>query len=148
LWGAMGGAALMGLGLALAQPRRPVLVLTGDGEQLMGLGGLATIAVARPANLTIAVLDNHHYGETGSQRSHTGHGVDLAGVAAACGIEAVATAHALAEVEAMRAALRLMGGPRVFVLKVAPATLERSLPARDAIYLKHRFRAAIGLGVS
>ncbi len=48
----------MGLGLALAQPRRPVLVLTGDGEQLMGLGALATIGAQRPANLAIVVLDN------------------------------------------------------------------------------------------
>src|SRR5689334_16285005 len=74
LWGAMGGAALVGLGLALAQPERRVLVITGDGEQLMGLGGLATIAAARPRNLSIAVIDNQHYGETGMQTSHTGRG--------------------------------------------------------------------------
>jgi thiamine pyrophosphate-dependent acetolactate synthase large subunit-like protein len=74
LWGAMGGAALVGMGLALAQPRRPVIVITGDGEQLMGLGGLATIAVRRPPNLSIVVLDNGHYGETGMQLSHAGAG--------------------------------------------------------------------------
>ena len=71
LWGAMGSAATVGLGLALAQPQRPVLVITGDGEQLMGLGALATIGVQRPANLTIAVLDNERYAETGMQHSHT-----------------------------------------------------------------------------
>ncbi|MFC7611971.1 thiamine pyrophosphate-dependent enzyme [Teichococcus aestuarii] len=76
LWGGMGSAASIGLGLALAQPRRPVLVITGDGEMLMGIGTLATIAVARPPNLSIVVLDNEHYGETGMQRTHTGAGVD------------------------------------------------------------------------
>ncbi|WP_436784627.1 thiamine pyrophosphate-dependent enzyme, partial [Streptomyces sp. URMC 126] len=58
LWGAMGGAAMVGLGLALAQPTTPVLVVTGDGEMLMGLGGLATIAAKNPPNLSVAVLDN------------------------------------------------------------------------------------------
>ncbi|MGY3456739.1 thiamine pyrophosphate-dependent acetolactate synthase large subunit-like protein [Bradyrhizobium sp. LM3.4] len=74
LWGAMGGAALIGLGLAQAQPAMRVLALTGDGEQLMGLGGLATIGVARPRNLDIVVIDNQHFGETGMQASHTGRG--------------------------------------------------------------------------
>jgi thiamine pyrophosphate-dependent acetolactate synthase large subunit-like protein len=89
LWGAMGGAAMIGLGLALAQKRRPVVVVTGDGEQLMGLGGLATIAVKRPGNLSLVVLDNGHYGETGQQASHTGLGVDLHRIAAAAGLAAV-----------------------------------------------------------
>src|SRR5262249_18212700 len=88
LWGAMGAAALMGLGLAQARPDRKVVVVTGDGEQLMGLGGFATIAVAKPRNLSVVVIDNGHFGETGMQRSHTGLGIDIAGVAAACGIEA------------------------------------------------------------
>ena len=52
LWGAMGGAAMMGLGLAIARPEKSVLVITGDGEQLMGIGGLATIGVQKPKNLT------------------------------------------------------------------------------------------------
>ena len=85
LWGAMGGAAVMGLGLALAQPEKPVLVLTGDGEQLMGLGSFATIAVKQPPNLSVVVLDNGHYGETGMQTSHTGYGLKLPEVASACG---------------------------------------------------------------
>ena len=85
LWGAMGGAAAMGLGLALAQPEAPVLVLTGDGEMLMGLGSLATLAAAAPANLTVVVLDNQRYGETGMQESHTALGTDLATVAVGTG---------------------------------------------------------------
>ncbi|BAC52073.1 bll6808 [Bradyrhizobium diazoefficiens USDA 110] len=92
LWGAMGGAALIGLGLAQAQPGKRVLALTGDGEQLMGLGGLATIGVARPRNLDIVVIDNQHFGETGMQASHTGRGVDLTSIAMACGFAATGTA--------------------------------------------------------
>src|ERR1700704_1435699 len=83
-WGAMGQAAMLGLGLALAQPRRRVLVVTGDGEMLMGLGALATIGVQKPANLSIVVIDNERYGETGMQATHTAHGVDLAAVAKGC----------------------------------------------------------------
>src|SRR3954464_9109285 len=100
LWGAMGGAALIGLGLAQARPDRSVLVITGDGEQLMGLGGVATIGIARPQNLVIAVVDNGHFGETGMQRSHTGLGLDIAEVARSCGLEAD-TIYDMAQVEAL-----------------------------------------------
>ena len=68
LWGAMGGAVSLGLGLALARKDLDVLVVTGDGEMLMGMGSLATTAVKAPENLAILVLDNGIYGETGSQR--------------------------------------------------------------------------------
>ena len=84
LWGAMGGAAMIGLGLALARPDRRVAVITGDGEMLMGLGSLATIGVKQPPNLAIVVLDNRHYGETGMQASHTDAGIDLIGIAKSC----------------------------------------------------------------
>ena len=85
LWGAMGGAAMIGLGLALAQPDLKVAVITGDGEMLMGLGALATIGVQRPANLAVIVFDNGVYGETGMQASHTEGTVDLPAVARGCG---------------------------------------------------------------
>ena len=85
LWGAMGAAAMVGLGLAIAQPERHVLVVTGDGEMLMGLGSLATIGMQRPPNLAIAVFDNGPYGETGMQASHTAQAVSLLGVAQSCG---------------------------------------------------------------
>jgi thiamine pyrophosphate-dependent acetolactate synthase large subunit-like protein len=71
LWGGMGGAVMMGLGLALAQPDTPVVVITGDGEMLMGMGSLATVGLQKPGNLSIVVLDNEAYGETGGQVSHT-----------------------------------------------------------------------------
>ena len=74
------------LGLALAQPTLPVVVITGDGEMLMGMGSLATVALQQPKNLSIIVLDNEAYGETGGQASHTGGTADLVGVAKACGI--------------------------------------------------------------
>ena len=83
LWGAMGGAAMVGLGLAMANPNLPVIVITGDGEQLMGVGSLATIGVQKPNNLSIIVLDNGYYGETGMQKSHTSFGVDLHKIAKA-----------------------------------------------------------------
>ena len=143
LWGAMGGAAMVGLGIALAQRSRRVLVLTGDGEMLMGMGSLATIAAADAPNLAIAVLDNARYGETGSQRSHTGLTTDLAAVAAACGWSAIATARDMAEVEALRPRLRQ---ERLFaVIRISPDELPRHLPPRDGAYLADRFRRALDI---
>jgi thiamine pyrophosphate-dependent acetolactate synthase large subunit-like protein len=146
LWGAMGSAALVGLGLALAQPGRPVAVVTGDGEQLMGLGGLATIAVRKPGNLSLVVLDNGHFGETGMQRSHTGLGLDLHRVAAAAGFPQSVELVTLDQIGAFRPALqRLEGGPRFATVRIAPSQPPRALPARDGTHLKNRFRAHLGL---
>jgi thiamine pyrophosphate-dependent acetolactate synthase large subunit-like protein len=146
LWGAMGGAAMVGLGLALAQPARPVWVITGDGEQLMGLGALATVAVARPSNLRIVVIDNAHYAETGMQKSHTAYGVDLCAVARSCGLQHTFETADLAGVRALRDALRARStGPMLGVIRVKPENPPRSLPSRDAVYLKNRFRAHLGL---
>jgi thiamine pyrophosphate-dependent acetolactate synthase large subunit-like protein len=149
LWGAMGAAALVGLGLAQAKPDRKVLVITGDGEQLMGLGGLATIAVAKPRNLVIAVVDNGHFGETGMQESHTARGIDLAQVASACGFVDARAIDDMAGVEEAHVALhRTADGPRLFLLKVKAENLPRSMPPRDAVHLKNRFRAHLGLPVN
>jgi thiamine pyrophosphate-dependent acetolactate synthase large subunit-like protein len=143
LWGAMGGAATIGLGIAMAQPSRRVLVLTGDGEMLMGMGSLATIGAARAPNLAIAVLDNARYGETGSQPSHTGLTTDLAAVAAACGWSNTTTARGMDEVEALRTRLRQ---EHLFaVLRIAPDEPPRHLPPRDGGYLADRFRRALGV---
>lgn len=145
LWGAMGGAALVGLGLAQAQPDKRVMVITGDGEQLMAFGALATIAVARPTNLDLIVLDNQHFGETGMQSSHTGRGVAFHKVAAALGYAATAELRTLGEVDELATALaKPANGPRLFVLKIAAENLPRSLPPRDAIEVKNRFRAHLG----
>lgn len=146
LWGAMGGAAMIGLGLALAQPDKRVLVVTGDGEMLMGLGSLATIGIKQPPNLAVVVFDNGHYGETGMQPSHTHKGgVDLLGVARSCGIATcldVADETALAD---LAARLRTPEGPLFARLAIAIADPPRVLPERDGAVLKARFRAAIGV---
>ena len=143
LWGGMGGAAMAGLGLALAQPKRRVLVITGDGEMLMGLGSLATVAAQRPANLAIAVIDNQRYGETGGQWTHAAFGSDLAGIARAAGITRADTLGDLAAVEAFRA--RLHGAMELCfaTIKVAPENAPMVLPPRDGVLLKQRFRAAV-----
>ncbi len=103
LWGAMGGAAMIGLGLALSRPDRRVAVLTGDGDMLMGLGSLATIGVKQPKNLCVVVLDNRHYGETGMQPSHTHAGIDLVATALACRFRQARTVSRPEEADAMRA---------------------------------------------
>lgn len=148
LWGAMGGAAMVGLGLALAQPKRPVLVLTGDGEQLMGTGNLLTVAISKPGNLTIAVLDNGYYGETGMQRSHSGLGVRLDQIAKAAGFADTAEITDLKGVESYRPKLQNLNGPKFVRIAIAPNNPERALPARDGTYLKTRFRAHLGLPVN
>ena len=149
LWGAMGGAAMVGLGLALAQPGRPVCVLTGDGEQLMGLGAIATIAARNPANLSIVVLDNGRFGETGMQMSHSGLGVDLHRIAEAAGFRSVAEIRDLKGISAYREQLRkTAGGPRFATIRIAPGSPPRALPARDGVFLKTRLRRHLGLGVN
>jgi thiamine pyrophosphate-dependent acetolactate synthase large subunit-like protein len=143
LWGAMGGAAAIGLGLALAQPDRRVLVITGDGDMLMGLGSLATIAVQRPANLAIVVFDNERYGETGMQPTHTAHGVDLAAMAQAAGIPVTGTVHDQTDLEAALPTILAAPGPAFFVIKVRAEALPFVLPPKDGAHLKDRFRNAL-----
>ncbi len=144
LWGAMGAAAMVGLGLAIARPDRRVLVVTGDGEMLMGLGALATVGVQRPPNLAIVVFDNGRYAETGMQPSHTDSGVSLCGVARSCGIDAV---YDIAEETALtELAARLRQFDRTIFARIAIHTDEppRVLPIRDGVLLKTRFRRALG----
>jgi len=143
LWGAMGGAAMIGLGLALAQPKKKVLVVTGDGEMLMGLGALATIAVQKPRNLAIVVLDNERYGETGMQETHTAYGVDLAGMAGAAGIAHAVTVRTKAELSQLKKRLLAGDGTLFALVKVDPERLPLVLPPRDGALLKNRFRAAL-----
>jgi thiamine pyrophosphate-dependent acetolactate synthase large subunit-like protein len=145
LWGAMGGAAMIGLGLALAQPKRCVAVITGDGEMLMGLGSLATIGIQRPRNLAIIVFDNGVYGETGMQPSHTQSGVDLLKVAGACGIGPCLDVRD--EVALADLSLRLKSFSETLFARVLIEASEppRVLPLRDGVALKDRFRAAIGV---
>ncbi|HSN41632.1 MAG TPA: thiamine pyrophosphate-dependent enzyme [Burkholderiales bacterium] len=143
LWGAMGGAAMIGLGLALAQPKRRVLVVTGDGEMLMGLGSVATIAAERPKNLSIVVLDNQHYGETGMQPTHTGRGVDLPGMAKAAGFAATATIYSAQQLKTWIPRLYRSQGPVFATVKVTTNPVPMALPLRDGTAIKHRFREAL-----
>jgi thiamine pyrophosphate-dependent acetolactate synthase large subunit-like protein len=145
LWGAMGGAVPIGLGIALAQPSRRVLVITGDGEMLMGIGALATAAVQRPKNLAVCVLDNRRYGETGGQESHTGAGVDLVGIAAASGFPVALGVGPNGDLAAALAALREAPGPVFASIAVSSDPVPLVLPPRDGATLKDRFRAALGV---
>ncbi len=144
-WGAMGGAAMIGLGLALARPERAVTVITGDGEMLMGLGALATIGVRAPKNLSVLVLDNRHFGETGMQASHTGLGTDLCAVARACSVKRVMEASAMADVAAIREALHRPDGCLFARIAISAAEHERVMPERDGAKIKDRVRKSLGL---
>jgi thiamine pyrophosphate-dependent acetolactate synthase large subunit-like protein len=143
LWGAMGGAAMCGLGLALAQPEFRVLVFVGDGEMMMGVGSLATIAVDRPANLSIVVVDNEHYGETGMQPAHSGRGVDIAAMARAAGIENAQTVKNEIDLERSIDAILNSKGPVLVAVKVGTDPETTVLPPRDGPYLRSRFREAL-----
>ena len=143
LWGGMGGAAVTGLGLARAQPDRRVIVLTGDGEMLMGIGALATAGVAAPANFTICVIDNQHYGETGMQETHTSHGVDLPGMAAAAGFAETATVWNKKELEATIPLLYETKGPVFVAVKVNTDAVPMILPMRDGTAIRARFRESV-----
>jgi thiamine pyrophosphate-dependent acetolactate synthase large subunit-like protein len=143
LWGAMGAASMMGLGLALAQPRRKVMVITGDGEMLMNLGSLATIAVEKPPNLTIAVLDNERFGETGMQKTHTAAGVDLAAVALAIGIRTSRTVRTMDQVSEIRDLAHQGRGPVFAQVKIHAEALVFVLPPADGVILTTRFRQSV-----
>jgi thiamine pyrophosphate-dependent acetolactate synthase large subunit-like protein len=143
LWGAMGSAAMIGLGLALAQLARRVLVITGDGEMLMALGALATIAVQKPANLAVCVLDNERFGETGMQETHTAHGVDLAGIAKAAGFATSLLVREADEATKLRDLAHSGAGPIFAQVKIDPEALPFVLPPAEGGILKNRFRASV-----
>src|SRR6202050_2337802 len=145
LWGAMGGTAMIGLGLALAQPNRRVAVLTGDGDMLMGLGSLATIGVKQPKNLAIVVLDNAHYGETGMQASHTHSGIDLVAMALACRFKHARAMSRIEEASDVRKLLHAGEGPILVSARIKEEDVPRVLPLRDGHAIKQRFMDALDL---
>jgi thiamine pyrophosphate-dependent acetolactate synthase large subunit-like protein len=142
LWGGMGGAAMIGLGLAIAQPQRKILVITGDGEMLMGLGSLATIATKHPPNLAIIVLDNEHYGETGMQETATKHGVDLVAIARGAGFKRTQLVQHTSDVDALNREIR-SDGLFFAVAKIEASPQKLVLPPRDGAILQSRMRASI-----
>ncbi len=139
LWGAMGGTAMIGLGLALARPQNRVAVLTGDGDMLMGIGSLATIGVKQPKNLAIVVLDNAHYGETGMQPSHTKSGIDLPAVALACRFKQARGISRIDEAAEVRTLLHKGEGPILISARIKEDDVPRVLPLRDGHAIKQRF---------
>ena len=143
LWGAMGGAAMIGLGLALAKPKLKIAVVTGDGEMLMGMGSLATIGVQRPANLAVIVFDNQRYGETGMQASHTDKGVDLVGVARACGIAQAFEVADEAGLTKLAGELSVLKDTLFARVRITADEPQRVLPSKDGVELKLRFRKAV-----
>ncbi|MFC0396811.1 thiamine pyrophosphate-dependent enzyme [Paraburkholderia rhizosphaerae] len=143
LWGAMGGAVMVGLGLALAQPQKRVVVFVGDGEMMMGLGSLATVGVDKPLNLSVVVIDNGYYAETGMQLAHAGRGVDIAAIARAAGFERTSTIHAQQELEDYVDVLLSAKGPVLAAIKVSAKPEPTCLPPRDGPWLRSRFREAL-----
>jgi len=143
LWGAMGSAAMIGLGLALAKPRQRVLVVTGDGEMLMGLGSLATIGVQKPANLSVIVIDNERYGETGMQETHTASGVDLTLVAQGAGFRQARMVTDRKGVDGLHRMVHGEAGPNFAQVKVLAEKIPLVLPPREGALLKARFRRAL-----
>jgi thiamine pyrophosphate-dependent acetolactate synthase large subunit-like protein len=146
LWGAMGGTLAIGIGLALAQPETPVIVITGDGDMVRGLGSFTALAQQAPGNLTLAVLDNGLYGETGGQETPSAGKADLAAIARACGIEDCRTLTGLAEVEELaQRAHKVAEAPCVAVVKISRDDPGRVVPLRDGAHNKARLRVALGL---
>jgi thiamine pyrophosphate-dependent acetolactate synthase large subunit-like protein len=143
LTGAMGAAAMAGLGLALARPERRVLVVTGDGELLMNVGALATIAVMNPSNLAILCVDNGHYGETGYQKSHTSLGADLERMAAGAGIRRTRTVEDEEDIAAAARLIREGNGTSFVLLRVNPTEPPRDQRLLDPAGSRTRFRAAL-----
>ncbi len=143
LWGAIGGTAMIGLGLALARPDRRVVAIPGDGDMLMGIGSLATIGVKQPNNLAVVVLDNAHYGETGMQPSHTYSGIDLVGVALACRFKQARAVSRIEEAADVRALLHRGEGPILINARIKPEDTPRVLPLRDGHAIKQRFIDAL-----
>jgi len=144
LWGAMGGAAMVGFGLAMALPKDKVLVLTGDGEMLMAMGALATIAVKAPKNLTIAILDNGHYGETGMQMSHAGHGIELNKVAESVGFDWTSRITNMDGILDFRSRIHSNNSLNCATIEIDTGEEERVLPSRDGVFIKNRMKIALG----
>ena len=143
LWGGMGGAAMVGLGLAIARPEKNILVITGDGEQLMGLGSLATISVQKPKNLMLIVLDNEHFGETGGQESHTFYNVDLVRIAKASGCQKSLLITDENDLINLLKVKRSLFCFTFAVIKVSKEIEPRSLPIVDGPNIKVRFKQAL-----
>lgn len=144
LWGAMGGSTSVALGLAVAQPDKQVIAITGDGEQLMGVGSIATAAAQRPDNLAVVVLDNGHFGETGMQQSHTSLGANLAAAAKAFGVPNTLEISSVEQVSELVDVIKRRQGMTLAQVHISAEECQRALPPRDGVFVKNRFRQHLG----
>ncbi len=144
-WGGMGLAVPTALGLALAQPARRVVAITGDGEMMMGLGSLAVVGDQAPKNLAVLVLDNEKFGETGRQRGLTAGRTDITAVAKGCGFRATMTVTEQGAAAELAQLLFRKPGPVLGVAKIAVTEDPWALPEKDGATIGHRFRTALGL---
>jgi phosphonopyruvate decarboxylase len=144
-WGGMGLAVPTALGLAIAQPSRRVLCLTGDGELMMGIGSLAVVGAQAPKNLAILVLDNEHFAETGRQPGLTGKQTDLCAVARGFGIRHTLDVIGTNQTDALAELLFATPGPTFAVAKIAITEDPWALPVKDGAAIARRFRVALGL---
>jgi thiamine pyrophosphate-dependent acetolactate synthase large subunit-like protein len=144
-WGGMGLCVPTALGLALAQPSRRILALTGDGEMMMGIGSLAVVADQAPSNLAILVLDNESFGETGLQTGLTANKTDIAAVAQAFGIAPTLTVREQTQAAQLADFLFETPGPVLAVAKIALSKDPWQLPEKDGAAIARRFRIALGL---
>tara|TARA_Y100000768_G_scaffold185173_1_gene138634 strand:- start:1506 stop:2099 length:594 start_codon:yes stop_codon:yes gene_type:complete len=143
VWGGMGNACMIGLGLALSQPDKKVIVITGDGEMLMGIGSLATIALKQPKNLSIVVFDNELYGETGNQKTHTAYCTNLSKIAIGSGI--INSSIILTQEDLLSLSLEIhqIKNLSFSVIKINQDQEEIVLPIREGAFIKSRFRRAL-----
>ena len=133
------------LGLALAQPEKSVVVISGDGEQLMGIGALGTVAVKTAANLTVVVLDNGHHGATGMQASHSSLGADLCGIAAGFGIPDATHIIDQDGYDLLAKCINGRTGTTFAQVHIGTEEVPRALPSRDGVANKNSFRASLRL---
>lgn len=144
-WGGMGLSVPTALGVAMAQPDRRVLALTGDGEMMMGIGSLGVVAAQAPSNLGILVLDNEHFGETGRQSGLTSAETDLCKVAEGFGIKHTMHVTEQGAVGDLASFLFKTPGPVFAVAKIALSEDPWALPVKDGVAIAHRFRVALGV---
>ena len=143
VWGGMGNACMIGLGLALSQPDKKVIVITGDGEMLMGIGSLATIALKQPKNLSIVVFDNELYGETGNQKTHTAYCTNLSKIAIGSGIINSSIILTQEDLLSLSSEIHLIKNLSFSVIKINQDQEEIVLPIREGAFIKSRFRRAL-----
>lgn len=144
-WGGMGLAVSTALGIALARPDKRVTCITGDGEMMMGIGTLAVVADQAPKNLSILVLDNESFGETGRQTGLTSNRTDIVAVARGFGFQETMLVREEGDCDKLAEFLFEHPGPSLAVAKIALTEDPWRLPEKDGSAIARRFRIALGV---